>query len=87
MAVTWGATFELVTPDSVARDVLVRPGAVTHTNNMGQRHVELSFEPGAGSLTVTAPPSPAVAPAGFHLLFVLDAGGVPSEGAWLRVGP
>jgi hypothetical protein len=37
------------------------------------------------NLVVAAPPSHAVAPPGYYLLFVIDDAGVPSLGRFLRV--
>ncbi|HEX9992356.1 MAG TPA: galactose oxidase early set domain-containing protein [Acidimicrobiales bacterium] len=83
--VTWGEVFEVRATASVARVVLVRPGSVTHTNNMEQRHVELVLEGTGVVVRASAPPSPAVAPAGYYLVFVLDAAGVPSVASWVRL--
>ena len=35
---------------------------------------------------VLAPPDGGVAPPGYYMLFVLNAAGVPSEAAWVRIG-
>ena len=43
------------TPPRSARSALVRLGAVTHSVDMEQRYVPLSFTAGAGTLTATAP--------------------------------
>lgn len=88
--VDYGATFTVASPDAadVARATLVRIGSDTHNLNTDQRLVEApiatSTEPGA--LHLQAPPSSAVAPPGYYLLFLFDGAGVPSEGAMVRVG-
>ena len=41
---------------------MVRLGAVTHSVNMEQRFVPLSFTAGGGNLTATAPLNPNIAP-------------------------
>lgn len=84
-AVSPGQKFSIQTPSTVARVVVLRAGAVTHTNNMTQRHVELSFLPRAGRAVAFAPPNFNVAPPGYYLLFVLNSAGVPSVGRWLRI--
>ncbi len=75
--------------DAIERVVLVRPGSVTHGTDFDQRHVELEFEPpevpGAASIVATGPPDPTHAPPGYYMLFVLNADGVPSEAAWVRL--
>ena len=81
---TWGSTLPVGTSDPVARAVLIRPGAVTHSVNMDQRHVELAFTSTATGILATAPPSPAVAPPGHYMLFLLNAEGVPSVANWIR---
>ena len=82
---TWGSTFPVGTSDDVARAVLIRPGAVTHTVNMDQRHVELAFTVTLGGILAAAPPSPAVAPPGHYMLFLLNPEGVPSVANWIRL--
>jgi hypothetical protein len=70
------------------RAVLMAPGAVTHGNDMNQRHVELEVVGGdAGGIDLVAPPSTAVAPPGWYMLFVLAADGTPSEAHWIQLGP
>ena len=77
---TYNAPMEISTanPGGIKKVALVRLGAVTHSNNMEQRYVPLSFTAGATSLTATAPANASVAPPGFYMLFILDANGVPS---------
>jgi hypothetical protein len=40
---------------------------------------------GAGSIDVEEPPNTNLAPPGWYLLFVLNAGRVPSGGRWVRL--
>jgi hypothetical protein len=79
-AATYAAPLQIDTPQaaSIAKVALIRRGAVTHSVNMEQRYVPLSFTAAAGSLTATAPASANVAPPGVYMLFVVDTGGVPS---------
>ena len=56
----------------------MRLGSVTHSNNMEQRYVPLTFTAGATSLTATAPANANIAPPGFYMLFIIDTNGVPS---------
>ena len=65
-------------PASVSKVALVRLGAVTHSDNMEQRYIPLSFTAGATSLTATAPSNANIAPPGPYMLFILDTNGVPS---------
>ena len=86
-SVAYGAGFQINTADAAAiRKVgLVRLGAVTHSVNMEQRYVPLTFTAGAGSLAATAPANARVAPPGVYMLFVVDASGVPSVAKMVRV--
>jgi hypothetical protein len=86
-SITYGSSFVIDTPDSgtVARVTLVRSSSVTHARNYDQRFVELAFVPGANQLTVEAPTGADLAPAGYYMLFVLDANGVPSVGRLVRI--
>jgi Galactose oxidase-like, Early set domain/RTX calcium-binding nonapeptide repeat (4 copies) len=85
---TYNAPYAISTPSagSVSKVALVRLGAVTHSVNMEQRYVPLSFTPGSGALNVTAPANANVAPPGIYMLFVTGANGVPSVARMVRVG-
>ena len=76
----YGAPIEIATgnPAAIAKVGLVRLGAVTHSDNMEQRYIPLSFTRGATSLTATAPTNANVAPPGPYMLFLVDSNGVPS---------
>ena len=78
--VAYGNTFQVQTPDaaSIASVVLIRLGSQTHSFDMDQRLIELSFTKGNGVLTATAPPTGNIAPPGYYMLFVLNSAGVPS---------
>jgi hypothetical protein len=72
---------------SVTGFVLVRMGAVTHTVNNDQRRVPLSIASQSGtSYTVTTPPNSGIATPGYYMLFALNAAGVPSMAAIIKVG-
>src|SRR5215210_2918828 len=77
---TYASAFQIDTAQaaSIAKVGLIRLGAVTHSVNMDQRYVPLSFTASAGSLTATAPANANVAPPGVYMLFVIDGAGVPS---------
>ena len=77
---TYGATMAIGTagPASISKVALIRLGAVTHSNNMEQRYIPLSFTPGATTITATAPDNSNIAPPGIYMLFIIDANGVPS---------
>jgi len=84
---SYGAAMEIATgnPASIRKVALVRLGAVTHSDNMEQRYIPLSFTAGATSITATAPANANVAPPGFYMLFIIDANGVPSVARMVSV--
>jgi Domain of unknown function (DUF1929) len=86
--VTEGSQFTVSTPNaaSIAKVALVKLGAVTHSNNMDQRYVPLSFTARTGALTVTAPANINIAPPGYYMLFIVNSAGVPSVAPILRLG-
>jgi hypothetical protein len=86
--ITCGKPFMLDTTQaqSIRRVALVRAGSVTHGFNSDQRYVVCRFErSGPHRLEVSAPPTSAIAPPGFYLLFVLNQNRVPSKGRFVRV--
>ena len=84
---SYGAAMQIATgnPTSIRKVALVRLGAVTHSNNMEQRYIPLSFTAGATSITATAPANANIAPPGFYMLFIIDANGVPSVARMVSV--
>lgn len=87
-AVSYGGSFQVPTPDAqdIARVVLIRPMAVTHSVDTEQRYLELEFGAAAGLLTVNAPPNPNLAPPGYYMLYVVNSAGVPSAATFIRLG-
>jgi len=77
---SYGQNFTVQTPDAarIAKVVLIRFGTDTHDINMSQRFLPLSFVPGDGSLSVTAPVDGNLAPPANYMLFLVDTLGVPS---------
>ena len=84
---TYGAQFDIGTgaPTSIRKVALVRLGAVTHSDNMEQRYIPMTFTTGATSVTATAPANANIAPPGMYMLFVVDANGVPSVARMVTV--
>jgi hypothetical protein len=64
---------------------LVGAGAVTHSVDMGQRYVELSFSQSGDTLTARLPANRHDLPPGFYMLFAVDTDGVPSVARMVRV--
>ncbi|WP_460695579.1 galactose oxidase-like domain-containing protein [Nocardia thraciensis] len=84
--VTYGAELTATTTGTLRDACLVHPSSCTHSTNNDQRLVDLPLavaEP--GSVTLTLPSNPALAPPGWYLVFVVDTDGVPSVGRWVRL--
>lgn len=78
-------TFTSPQADRIAKVGLIRLGAVTHSEDQGQRYVPLSFTRSGTTLTVTGPPNTAQAPGGYYMLAVVDADGVPAVSPIVKV--
>jgi Galactose oxidase-like, Early set domain len=86
--ITPGGTFTMKSPDArqLTSTAIVRCGTSTHAFNPDQRYVVLPIHSRTGAnMVVAAPPSHAVAPPGYYLLFAIDDAGVPSVGRFVRV--
>jgi hypothetical protein len=89
-SVTWSASFNIQSADAarVASVALLRPCAMTHHTDAGQRYIKLPITGHTPTqVTVTAPATSTLAPPGYYMVFVVDADGVPSEAAWIRITP
>jgi hypothetical protein len=83
----YGATVTADVPGAAAISsaCLVRPGATTHSADVEQRLVDVPFRlTGPDEVSLQLPASGALAPPGWYLLFVVDAG-VPSEASWIHL--
>ncbi|MDH5323592.1 MAG: DUF1929 domain-containing protein, partial [Gammaproteobacteria bacterium] len=69
----------------ISRVTLVKTGSVTHSVNMDQRFVELSFSASANMLQVDLPVGSGILPPGYYQMFVVNDEGVPSVGSMLRI--
>jgi hypothetical protein len=90
--IRYGQTFSVCTSRyaSIQRVSLIRPGAVSHSFNMDQHHVDLVFtQDYYGAVVATSPADSFIAPPGDYLVFLIDAVGAlrpPSVGRWVRLG-
>jgi DNA-binding beta-propeller fold protein YncE/mono/diheme cytochrome c family protein len=69
----------------ISRVTLVKTGSVTHSVNMDQRFLDLSFISAGNVLTAQLPSRASDTPPGFYHLFAIDADGVPSHATMLRI--
>ncbi|OED44199.1 hypothetical protein AB833_02250 [Chromatiales bacterium (ex Bugula neritina AB1)] len=70
----------------IERVTLVKSSAVTHSWNMEQRFLELSFTNNNGVLDVVLPANANLATPGYYQLYVLDDRGTPSVARVLKMG-
>lgn len=70
---------------SISRVALIRPSSVTHSFNMDQRYVPLSFSAAGGVLSVTAPENGNMAPPGYYMLFIVNDQGVPAVANFIKL--
>ena len=84
----YGTSFPLTSAQAatIASVCLIRLGSVTHTFNMNQRRVPLSFTRDTGSLSVAVPTNRSNLPPGHYMLFAVSTAGVPSVAPIVRVG-
>ncbi len=75
-----GETFEvnLGSAAAIGRVALVKTTSASHSFNMEQRFVELTFQQYGDRLIAQAPTRATDSPPGFYLLFVLNSAGTPS---------
>jgi hypothetical protein len=71
---------------NIDRVTLTRSSSNTHSFNMDQRFIELSFNQSGQTLSVDTPTSSLMAPPGFYLLSVIDTAGVVSESKIIQIG-
>jgi hypothetical protein len=79
--VSHGTPFQITTPNasSIKKVGLVRLGSQTHSVEMEQRYLPLSFAAaGNGKLTASVPANVHTAVPGVYMLFIVDSAGVPS---------
>src|SRR2546429_2272682 len=71
-SITYGSTFAVQTPNTdIGSVVLIKPGSVTHSFDMDQRFVGLSFTVQNGGLTAVLPQNSNLTPAGHYKPFFL----------------
>jgi plastocyanin len=85
---TYGTDVAIHTPQ--AADIkwvhLIRPMAVTHSDDTSQRLVDLPIrERDVCHLHVAVPSNPNLAPPGWYLLFLCDHAGIPSVAEWIHL--
>jgi hypothetical protein len=83
----YGQRVKLTTPDAanIAKVSLLRLNSTTHSFDMNQRYIQLSFTKQSGAITMTIPTSRTKVPTGHYMVFILTPTGVPSVATIIRV--
>jgi hypothetical protein len=87
-SIGYGAPFAVPTTDAarITSVALLRPCAMTHHTDAGQRYVRLAITARmASQITVGAPTDGRIAPPGYYMLFLVHNDGVPSVAHWVRL--
>jgi hypothetical protein len=86
-SISHGTSFQITTPNaaSIQKVGLIRLGSQTHSVEMEQRYLPLSFTAGAGTLSASVPPNMHTAVPGPYMLFIVDSNGVPSVARMVQV--
>jgi hypothetical protein len=84
-----GTAFDvsLSADETIARVTLIKTGSVTHSWNMDQRFVPVTFTQSGATLSVGPPENANLMTPGYYLLFVFNAAGVPSHARIVQVAP
>ena len=84
--IDYGSSFFVATPNAaeITSVALIRNGSVTHSVDMDQRFVPLTFSVGEGGLQVDAPADANLVPPGHYMLFIVNSDGVPSVAPIVR---
>lgn len=83
----YGQTIRVnTTGGNISRVTLVKSSAVTHSFNMEQRFLELTFTDVNGMLDVQLPGSANIATPGYYQLYTFDDSGTPSVASIIKMG-
>lgn len=85
-SVTYGSSFSIQTTSTdITSIVLMKAGSVTHSFDMDQRFVGLTFTAVSGGYSVNVPNNSNLLPPGYYMLFVGNKVGVPSVASFVQV--
>ena len=86
-AISHGTSFQITTPNaaSIRKVGLMRLGSQTHSVEMEQHYLPLSFTVGTSTLTASVPANMNTAVPGVYMLFIVDSAGVPSVARMVEV--
>ncbi|HWI10432.1 MAG TPA: PA14 domain-containing protein [Burkholderiaceae bacterium] len=83
-----GKTFSIDVTDaaSISRITLVKTGSSSHSFNLDQRFLDVTFKANGLHVAVQAPTRAGDAPPGYYMMFVFNEVGVPSVAKIVRIG-
>ena len=83
----YGAPLSITSPDagSISAVNMVDLGSVTHTLDMDQHFVPLSFTVSGSTVTATTPAGGGTAPPGYYMIFLVNGAGVPSVAKIIKI--
>ncbi len=80
-----GGSISFTADTPLAYVELVRPSAVTHSNDPDQRLVDLTFTQDGADVEANLDANPNLTPPGWYMLFGVDENNVPSVATWVHV--
>jgi hypothetical protein len=85
-SVAYGSSFTVQTASAdIASIVLMKAGSVTHSFDMDQRFVGLTFTAASGGYSANVPNNSNLLPPGYYMLFLVNKAGVPSVAKFVQV--
>lgn len=86
-SVNGGSAVSINTPDAsnITQVNLLSPASQTHTHDMNQRFIPLTFTKTTNILQVQIPNNLSVLPKGYYMMFIVNSNGVPSVAKWVKV--
>jgi len=82
---TYGSTQQITVNQKIVSAELISPASVTHSSDPSQRFVALPLTVSGNHIGLNVTTNPDIAPAGWYMLFVTNANGVPSVARWVHV--
>ncbi|MBZ0287714.1 MAG: DUF1929 domain-containing protein, partial [Anaerolineae bacterium] len=81
----YNTSISVSTDSPIASAALISNPSVTHSFNMNQRYVPLSFTQNGGQVTLQIPSNNNIVPPGYYMLFLLNNDGVPSVARIIKI--
>lgn len=84
---TYGSLMTLTSPEAntITKVALIGLGSNTHTLDMDQRYVDVSFTKNDTNINVTMPTNGNISPPGYYMIFIINETGVPSVAKIIRL--